>query len=97
VIVLSRAQVESLEPVRAFLASKGRNSTRTSKAYLTALIHFNNLVSPNHTIETILQSLTEGKLNVYELLDSFVEDQAQKVSTKTLTTLGSCEIVFRLS
>lgn len=83
VVVLSRIQVENLKPVRAFLDSKGRNSTNTRKAYLTALVHFNNL-SPNDTAETILKSLSEEKINVYELLDSFVEDQSKKVSPKTL-------------
>jgi integrase len=81
-VLLDRSQVENLKPVQAFLKSKEINSINTSKAYLTALVHFNNFLSPG-TTETILQSLTCNKQNVYELLNLFLADQLKKVSKKT--------------
>jgi hypothetical protein len=48
------------------------------------LVHFNNfLAAKSHIAETILQSLTNGKMNVYELLDLFLGDQLEKVGKKT--------------
>jgi integrase len=82
--LLNRSQVEKLKPVQAFLQCKEINSTNTSKAYLTALVHFNNFVSPG-TAETILQSLTCNKQNVYEMLNLFLADQLKSVSKKTAT------------
>lgn len=71
--MLDRGQVKSLEPVSIFLKSKERRSgsTNTSRSYLTALVHFNTFLSPQHTAGTILRSLIKGERNVYELLDSF--------------------------
>jgi integrase len=79
----NRRVVESLSSVRSFLDSKCRNSIDSRNAYLTGLVHFDNFLSPRHTIESVLKPLLEGQLNVYELLDSFVSNQMSKLSIKT--------------
>jgi integrase len=71
--VLKRDEVRNLKPIRRFLESKALRSRNTSRTYLTALVHFNNFLTPA-TVETILPSLREGA-DVYELLDSFVKYQ----------------------
>lgn len=81
--MLSRGQVQSLKPVGDFIESRSRKSPNTGKGYLTALVHFNNFLSPIHTAETILHSLIEGETDVYKLLDSFVSDQLNKVAERT--------------
>jgi integrase len=80
---MSRGEIESLRPVRTFLDSKGRNSIDSRKTYLSGLHHFDNFLSPGHSVETVLMPLKEGEINVYELLDSFVTDQLNKVSKKS--------------
>lgn len=70
-LILPRAQVASLKPVRKFLDSKSRNSKNTSSANLSVLVHFNNFISavyPNRTAETILAQPYTGSakwLDVY--------------------------------
>jgi integrase len=76
-----------MEPVKEFIEQKRRRSKSndTVKAYLTALVHLNNLTSTqyNCTIETILSLLKEGKVDVYKLLGSFVDYLSPKISAKT--------------
>ena len=80
----NRTVVESLTPVKSFLDSKCRNSIDSRNAYLTGLVHFDNFMSPkNYTIESVLTALSEGQLNVYELLDSFISTQMSKLSPRT--------------
>lgn len=62
--------------VTTFLDSIGRNSKNSQNSYANGLRHFdkflqNSARSPS-TLETIIPSLTDGKINVYELLDQFV-------------------------
>lgn len=61
--------------VNKFLKSKGRNSESTKKGYTIALSHFQYFlkVSTKYNIETILDPLIKKKINVYELLDDFVD------------------------
>lgn len=79
-----RGEVQKLKPVQLFLESKGRRSTNTRKAYLNALVHFNNFLKPQNA-ETILQSILERKTNVYELLDNFLNHliSLKKITTRT--------------
>jgi integrase len=51
------------------------------RAYLTGLTQLNNFVrrTYGHTVETGVQPLLKGEINVYELLDSFVTDQLRVV------------------
>jgi integrase len=76
--------VESLSPVSEFLDSRCQDSTCTRRAYLSGLISINNFVSPKgHTVETMLDELRSGKMDLYKLLDSFVSSQVKKVSIRT--------------
>jgi hypothetical protein len=83
-----RYVVGRLRPVQKFLDSKGRRSLRTSKTYLIALVHFNNFLKLQYqdlNVETILQPLHKGEIDVYELLDAFVQYLTeQKVSEVTI-------------
>lgn len=72
-----------LKPVQLFLTSKRRRSENTAIAYLTALVHFNNFISPE-TAETILLSLKGGKTNVDELLDLFLTHLTGKVTERSI-------------
>ena len=83
---MSRAEVESLRPVRTFLDSKCRNSVDSRRAYLTGLVQVNNFLSRmyGHTVETVIQSLVKGEINVYQLLDSIVADQLRTVSENSV-------------
>jgi integrase len=85
--VVSREEIESLRPVRTFLDSRCRNSQDTRRTYLTGLVYLDNFMrgAYGHTVETVLQSLTRGDINVYELLDSFVTEQLKTVSDKSAT------------
>ncbi len=73
---------------------KSLNSSNTSRAYLSALVHFNNLLSPNHTVETILEFLLQKKMDVYELLNSFIAYLSDNVSRKTATLYLAAEISY---
>ena len=82
VALLSRRskQIELLPKVKTFLDSIARNSLRSKKAYSSGLSILQNFLNAEEqkqkyqrcNCETILQPLLENKVNVYELLDSFV-------------------------
>ena len=77
-------QLESFPKVKIFLESIARNSIKSKRSYssgLSLLQTFLNSKEVNqryqgymhdYNCETILQPLTENKVNVYELLDGFV-------------------------
>jgi integrase len=77
-------QVESFPKVKVFLESIARNSIKSKRSYssgLSLLQTFLNSKEVNqrnqgymhdYNCETILQPLSENKVNVYELLDGFV-------------------------
>ncbi|HKG86744.1 MAG TPA: site-specific integrase [Nitrososphaeraceae archaeon] len=73
-------QIELLPKVKIFLDSISRNSIKSKNSYssgLSLLQNFLNAEEQKHryqgcNCETILQHLSENKVNVYELLDSFV-------------------------
>jgi integrase len=77
-------QLESFPKVKVFLESIARNSIKSRRSYssgLSLLQTFLNSKEVNqryqgykrdYNCETILQPLTENKVNVYELLDGFV-------------------------
>jgi integrase len=75
--------VESLTPVSEFLSSRCADSPCTRRAYLSGLMSVNNFLSPKNTLETILDQLTKGKMDLYKLLDNFISDQRKKVSIRT--------------
>ena len=73
-------QIDLLPKVNIFLESIGRNSIKSKRSYssgLTLLQSFLNSEAQKQkykdsNCESILQPLLENKVNVYELLDSFV-------------------------
>jgi integrase len=51
----------------------GRNSKNTQKIYATGLRYFDRFLNKNNlTTKNIISLLTDGNVNVYELLDQFV-------------------------
>jgi integrase len=79
-------KIESLPKVRGFLDSIGRNSKASKRTYSTGLALFqvyldseafqqrydNNYQKCKFDCETILEPLSENKINVYEFFDGFV-------------------------
>lgn len=66
----------SLEKVKSFLNSVGRNSQQSKRIYGIALSRFQLFVKENYSpfdIETVLEILlTSDRINVYSLIDNFV-------------------------
>jgi integrase len=75
--------LQSLTPVSEFLDSRCADSVSTRHAYTSGLMSINNFISPKNTLETILDQLKSGKMDLYKLLDSFTSDQRKKVSVRT--------------
>ena len=85
--------------VKAFLDSTGRNSIKTKKSYASALAHLQNFLNQKYqgyNCETILKPLVENKINIYELLDSFVS-YILMIMTTTKTKISSKSITFYLA
>ncbi len=67
--------IQELNRVQQFLNSVGRNSSNSKRIYGIGLGHFQSFLQDKYspaTIETILDALTGGKINVYSLIDAFV-------------------------
>jgi integrase len=65
----------NLPKVKLFLESIGRNSRSSRIAYSCGLLHLSNFISRKYAkydCETILQPLSENKINIYELLEGFI-------------------------
>lgn len=59
--------------VQQFLDSKARNSQQTKRVYSFALSHSEKFLSKErYNIETVLTALTKNKIDVYALIDRFV-------------------------
>lgn len=63
--------------VSAFLNSIKKRSLKTSRSYSSALIHLDNFVkkeypNDNYNSDSIVDSITDNRINVYNLLDRFV-------------------------
>jgi integrase len=85
--------------VKAFLDSTGRNSIKTRKSYASALAHLQNFLNQKYhgyNCETILKPLVENKINIYELLDSFVS-YILMIMTITNTKISSKSVTFYLA
>jgi integrase len=64
-----------LPKVKLFLESIERNSRSSRIAYSCGLLHLSNFISRKYAkydCETILQPLSENKINIYELLEDFI-------------------------
>ncbi len=67
----------SIQSITKFLASVQRNSTKSKCVYEIGLRHFQVFLEQKYSmkynkIEAILNLVSRGELNVYELLDDFV-------------------------
>ena len=75
-VIKIHKELELLPKVNAFLDSIKRNSVLTSKGYKTALAYFQEFLSNryhrNYTIENILPSLLDDKMDVYRILEEFI-------------------------
>jgi integrase len=74
---LIRIEIAQLPRPRAFLDAMPRNSLFSEETYLNALVRLQRFLSQNekfknHSVETILDSLSKQETNLYELLDRFV-------------------------
>ncbi|MGG6460882.1 MAG: tyrosine-type recombinase/integrase, partial [Candidatus Eiseniibacteriota bacterium] len=75
-----------------FLDAKERRSLSTRRVYSIALAQFQTFLFKKHegqTLESILQPLVKKKINVYELLDEFVQylynlNDGHKLSPKSI-------------
>jgi integrase len=63
-----RDEVESLPKPKKFLDSIGRGSNNSRRAYLTALVHFQECLT-NMTIESVLD---DKNIDIYEVLEGFI-------------------------
>jgi integrase len=71
---------------KTFLDSVGRNSMKTKMAYSAALLYLQlylNTRKDKHTLQSIIKPLSMNKVNVYELLDSFVAYLINMISEET--------------
>jgi integrase len=94
-----------------------RGSTKSMKSYASALVHFQDFLEKKYSCdvwyncETILKPISENKVNVYELLDSFVSHLITKsgdattitntattaITTTTATTICNSSIISYLA
>lgn len=101
---LTRHRVEAFTKVKVFLNSIERNSQDTKNAYHLGLTHFQNFLDEKYstqtqsqtltatvTVETILQHLAKNEINVYELLDGFVDPET--FSQQHNTEPYRCEVI----
>jgi len=73
-LTLPIEEAVAFEKVNKFLNSKGRKSESTKKGYSIALSHFQFFLKNNTSknIETILPSLEKKEMNVYDLIENFI-------------------------
>jgi integrase len=74
-LTLPIGQAVAYEKVNRFLNSKARNSESTKKGYTIALAHFEIFLKKGtqYNLETILDPLEKKTIDVYTLLDDFIE------------------------
>jgi len=75
--LFERVDVLSFPNVSSFLHSIGRNSTASESAYLNGLVNFQHFLSQNdklksYSVDSIILHLSDGEINLYQLLDNFV-------------------------
>jgi integrase len=77
-------EVRALPKVMRFLNSVKRNSLKTSVNYETSLSYLQLfLARKDLTLESILEALTSGKMNVYVLLEEFITYLTDKKSLQS--------------
>jgi integrase len=87
--------IERLPRVQQFLSSKERGSVYYNLCYKTSLAHlyqFLNAKYNNLTLETIIDSIKPGNIDVYRFLDEFVTylSQPKSLSQSTINQYLTC-------
>lgn len=74
-LTLPIEETVAFEKVIKFLNSKARNSESTKKSYTIALAHFQIFLQKNtkYNLQTVLEPLEKKEIDVYDLLDDFIE------------------------
>ena len=84
---ITRYDIMNSSSAKTFLYSVGRNSVKTKMAYSAALLYLrlylNTRKEDKHTLQSIIKPLSTNKINVYELLDSFVAYLINMISEET--------------
>ena len=71
----TNVQKSSISKLDTFLDSIRRNSVKTGRTYTVSLNHLTNFIKesyPDYDINTIIDAMLQNKINVYQLLDSFI-------------------------
>ncbi len=82
---------QEITRVTKFLNSIGRKSINTKKSYAIALMHLKNFIEKEdlgYDIDNIVDAILQCKINVYEILDSFIsyiQTVKQGITPKTVT------------
>lgn len=80
-------QIEILPKISKFLSSLERNSVSTSLGYKTAVTYFHDFLSKyyGHNPDSILEILINKEIDVYSLLDEFIDFmQTKKVTPSSV-------------
>jgi integrase len=79
-----------LKSVKVFLNSKGRESQKTRDIYGTGLYHFQTFLAKSdykqYNIENILLPIEKKEIDVYYLLDQFVNYLKERIDTSNSNT-----------
>ncbi len=80
-----RQELKDLSNVGVFLEAIGKNSRKTRNNYENALVHLERYVSetyPQQSINSILPSILDNKIDIYKLMDDFVTYETRKEKGK---------------
>jgi integrase len=80
-----RQELKAFSNVGVFLEAIGKNSRKTRSSYENALVHLDRYVSktyPELSIDTILPSIIDNKIDIYKLMDDFITYESSKAEEK---------------
>jgi integrase len=87
-IIQIHRSIEKMPKIEKFLTSKRRAAMNTSHGYKTSLAYFQQFLTTDYddaTLETIIERLISKRIDVYDLLDHFVNYlQANNLSRSTI-------------
>src|SRR5690242_612349 len=76
-----REELKGFLKVNAFLQAIGKSSRKTRNNYENALVHLQRFVSttcPQLSVDNILPSLIDNKIDIYKLIDDFITYETSK-------------------
>src|SRR5439155_4897206 len=80
-----RQELKGFSKVDAFLQAIDKNSRKTRNNYENALVHLERYVSkiyPPLSINSILLSIIDNKIDIYKLMDDFITYETSKAQGK---------------